>query len=483
MYIKKIISILLCLLLAVFPAVMSGCNNAEAEQQPTEAPTEKPAQAPVVEAPSIDLEKLEQILTEGEDRVEVVRLITDVKIGTKLAAEHLITALTDKDNIPENAITDYNAVIGKYVTKDLSAGSYFFNDSISLAEVDYVPEQTTPDSDEARRLGYLVITDYVDVDAADDLAPAINKVIMDNPHSTIFFPDGIYPISEPICTPADPNKSVSLYLANYAIIKANSDWDSEEAMVRLGGVEPYNSIYINGSNYYMYGGIVDGSGIANGVSIDSGRETSVRFVSIKNTPIGLHIKHGANSGSSDADIDTVNIVGTNGIDSIGLLIEGYDNTISNMRIAKVQIGVKIVGGGNLMRNLHPLQTSGDMKYDYKDSIGFWDLSGSNFMDFCYSDNFAVGFRFGSNCRTVFDSCFCFWYSSNGNKQIGFQSDGQFNAVIVNSRVSLKSDCTDTAYLKVGQSGGCGAIEYPLCNDNNMTDLTYRDYLKSSVIQY
>ena len=105
------------------------------------------------------------------------------------------------------------------------------------------------------------------------------------------------------------------------------------------------------------------------------------------------------------------------------------------------------------------------------------------MDFCYSDNFAVGFRFGSNCRTVFDSCFCFWYSSNGNKQIGFQSDGQFNAIIVNSRVSLRSDCSDTAYLKVGQSGGYGAIEYPLCNDNNMTDLTYRDYLKSSVIQY
>ena len=483
MFTQRIISILLCLVVAVLPLTLTACNGGEDNAPTDSAPTEKPTEQTQVVAPSIDLEKLEQIFAQNDDgRVEVVRLITDVKIGTKLSAEHLITTLMDKDNVPENAITDYTAVIGKYVTGDLKAGAYFFNDSISLVEVDYVPEQTTPDEDEARSLGYLVITDYVDLDAADDLAPAINQVILDNPNRTIFFPDGTYTISQPICTPADPVKSVSLYLSNYAVIKANEDWDSEEAMVRLGGVYPYNSIYINGSNYYMYGGIVDGSDIANGVSIDSGRETSVRFVSIKNTPIGLHIKHGANGGSSDSDIDTVNIVGTNGIDSIGVLVEGYDNTISNMRIASVQIGVKLIGGGNLLRNLHPLQTGG-MKYDYKDSIGFWDLSGSNFMDFCYSDNFAVGFRFGSNCRTVFDSCFCYWYSSSGDKQIGFQSDGQFNAIIMNTRVSLRSDCNDTAYLKVGESGGFGCIEYPLCNDNNMTDKTYRDYLKSSVIQY
>ena len=484
MYTKNIISILICLTLAVLPLALIGCNNNE-ESKPTEpASSEKPAETVIVEAPSIDLEKLDQIFAQNDsDKIEVVRLISDVKIGTKLSAEHLITTLMDKANIPENALTDYNAVIGKYVTADMKAGAYFFADSISLAEVDYVPEQTTPDAEEARSLGYLVITDYVDVEAADDLAPAINKVIIDNPHSTIFFPDGTYTISEPICTPADPNKSVSLYLANYATIKANSDWDSEEAMIRLGGVDPYNSIYINGSNYYMYGGIVDGSGIANGVSIDSGRETSVRFVSIKNTPIGLHIKHGANGGSSDSDIDTVNIVGTNGIDSIGVLVEGYDNTISNMRIANVQIGVKLIGGGNLLRNLHPLQTQGGMKYDYKDTIGFWDISGSNFMDFCYSDNFAVGFRFGSNCRTVYDSCFCFWYSSNGDKQIGFQSDGQFNAIIMSSRVSVRSDCNDTAYLKVGEAGGFGCIEYPLCNDNYLKDKTYKDYLKSDVIHY
>lgn len=39
---------------------------------------------------------------------------------------------------------------------------------------------------------------------------------------------------------------------------------------------------------------------------------------------------------------------------IGLLIEGFDNTFTNMRIAGFEIGVKLTGSGNFLRNLHPL---------------------------------------------------------------------------------------------------------------------------------
>ena len=37
----------------------------------------------------------------------------------------------------------------------------------------------------------------------------------------------------------------------------------------------------------IFGGIIDGSGVANGISIDSGRETCIHHVSIKNTKIGI----------------------------------------------------------------------------------------------------------------------------------------------------------------------------------------------------
>ena len=123
-----------------------------------------------------------------------------------------------------------------------------------------------------------------------------------------------------IATPANPDHAVSLQLSNFAVIKAMECWDSEEALICLGAAEPFNTIHTNGSNYYLSGGIIDGNNVANGVSIDSGRETRVENVSIKHTKIGLHVKYGANSGSSDADILNVNIVGRGTVDSIGYLV-------------------------------------------------------------------------------------------------------------------------------------------------------------------
>ena len=155
---------------------------------------------------------------------------------------------------------------------------------------------------------YVNVLDYMDANTGEDLSDAIQKVILDNPKRVIFFPDGEYLISKPICTPANPEHAVSLRLSNFAIIKAMESWDSEEAMIRLGAAEPFNTIHVNGSNYYLSGGVIDGNYLANGVSIDSGRETRVENVSIKHTKVGLHVKWGANTGSSDADICNVNIV-------------------------------------------------------------------------------------------------------------------------------------------------------------------------------
>ncbi|MBQ9691825.1 MAG: hypothetical protein IJV70_01550, partial [Clostridia bacterium] len=193
---------------------------------------------------------------------------------------------------------------------------------------------------------YIMVTDYITADGKTDVSDAIQKIIDDFPNRTIFFPDGTYLISKPICTPADPSKSVDLQLSNYAVIKASSDWSSDEAMIRLGGKDPFNNIRMNGSNYSLTGGIIDGSGVAKGVSIDSGRETAVRRVSIKHVQVGLHIKWGANSGSSDADISEVHIVGNNKQDSIGVIVEGYDNTFTDMRITGVFIGMDLRVGGN-----------------------------------------------------------------------------------------------------------------------------------------
>ena len=158
--------------------------------------------------------------------------------------------------------------------------------------------------------GYIVVTDTIAANSGEDVADKIQALIDANPNRTIFFPDGEYLVSKPIYTPAEPRKSVSLEMSDFAVIKAIGDWTYGEVIVQLGGKDPANDTHTPGSNYSLEGGIIDGNGVANGISINSGRETAVRDTSIKNTVVGLHIMHGANNSSSDADITGINIIGT-----------------------------------------------------------------------------------------------------------------------------------------------------------------------------
>ena len=312
----------------------------------------------------------------------------------------------------------------------------------------------------------------------EDLADKIQAVIDANPNTTLFFPDGEYLVSKPIKTSAKYDESVSLWLANYAEIKATSTWSggSTDAIIMLGARNPYNTIYKPGSNYLLEGGIINGNGKANGVSVDSGRETRIENVSIKNTVIGLHIKYGANSGSSDADVSNVNIVCNSRKNTIGVLVEGYDNTFQNMRISGAQIGVYAKSGGNFFRDIHPL--IGDMSL-YSGSIGFY-VEGGSWFDVCYADNFETGFKVGSSSST-FTNCYVFWYYKNGTtpkitKEIGFHFPDKFNSTIKDTIVSFKNeDNVDNAYIRVGVSGGSGVIYNPRVSSKN-DDNTYLNYL-------
>ena len=105
--------------------------------------------------------------------------------------------------------------------------------------------------------GYVIVTEHIKANSGKDISDALQKIIDNNPNRTIYFPDGVYIISKPIVTPAEPTKSVALELSNYAIIRASEDWANEEAMIRLGGKDAANNIGVAGSNYYLDGGIID----------------------------------------------------------------------------------------------------------------------------------------------------------------------------------------------------------------------------------
>ena len=333
--------------------------------------------------------------------------------------------------------------------------------------------------------GYVIVTDYIEVNTGKDVSDELQKIILDNPHKTIFFPDGEYVIAKPICTPANPVNAVSLMLSNFATIKAAEGWDSEEAMIRLGAAEPYNDININGSNYALTGGIIDGNGVANGVSIDSGRETRIEKLSIKHTFIGLRIKYGANNGSSDADIMDVNIVGNNKLGSIGVLVEGHDNSFTNMRIASVQIGFKILESSQFLRNIHPLYIfAGELNSEsaYRDGCAFWDNTPFHtWYNNCYSDQFATGFRMRSGARHIYADCYSMWYTNRGDLERAFYADGVFNSVLRNCVVKFHPKATETIYLADTQEGGTGIIHDPMIDGGKAIDNTYKKYLRGDIL--
>jgi len=312
------------------------------------------------------------------------------------------------------------------------------------------------DSLELYRNGYVVATDFMPADGTQDVSDAIQRLIDENPNRTIYFPDGKYTLGKPVLTPAHPEKSVALRLSNYAVLQASDDWGSDEALVRLGASHPANDIRTIGSNYSFIGGIIDGRGKAKGISIDGGRETMIRDVSIKHARIGLHIKTGANNRSSDADVYSVNIIGAGTRDSIGVLIEGFDNTLSNMRIADVQYGVVLRSSGNMLRSIHPLYTCS--YEDYENSCGFSDYSGNNWYDFCYSDHFGIGFRTADGISSTYHNCFCFWYAARGASQTAFRADAQFNCIVENMKIGFHPNSDKNCILSEAIPGGAGLFE-------------------------
>ncbi len=316
----------------------------------------------------------------------------------------------------------------------------------------------------AKDLGYVVVTDYVKANTGEDLADALQNIIDSNPRRTIYFPDGVYTISKPLCTSSDAQYAVSLSLSNFAIIKAAENWSSDEAMIRLGALNKKFTIWETGTNYFLAGGCIDGSGIAKGVSIDGGRETCIRNLSIKFVTQGLNIKYNKEYGSNDADIENVHIVGMNLPGSIGVICDGFDNTLSDMRVAGFEVGIKLGGAGNFLRYLHNLYIY-DQKYDYKDSIGFWDVSGGNWYDVCYPDNFAVGFRTSGHTMSTYTDCYAYWYSNRGDKQVGFMCDGKFNSLVRSYRVDLRGDVNDRSFFKCAEAGGGGAFDHPMFDIN------------------
>ena len=176
-------------------------------------------------------------------------------------------------------------------------------------------------------------------------------------------------------------------------------------------------------------------------------------------------------------------------DTIGVLVEGSYNTIQNMRICDIHIGIKLTDSKNILRNLHPLYTP---QTQSNESCSFWDeTTEGNFYDYCYSDQFATAFRLADGNASVLNGCFAFWYSDNTTRHWGIHAQGKFNALVRATRVDMCDDGKnainpDNAYLVVDDTtkSGIGKVIDPVSGGTNPYNGTFilnvvdsRDVLK------
>ena len=335
--------------------------------------------------------------------VKVVVATKDIAKGRMITDQNLKLITVKNENLPTNYISDPSKVVGKYAKVDIFENEYIFNELLSSEKVlmtnsDILVKPLRECTDD-----YLVVTDYIFADSGKDVTGALQELIDKNPNRTIYFPDGEYLISSPIFTSATGRGSVSLQLSDGAVIKAMKTWKSAKygdgntinALICSGGAAPVNDIVSVGSYYSIKGGVLDGSGKADGIELVSGRETLVRNICLRDVKKGIIVGKGANNGSSDMDFEDITIYGTGRVESVGISITGFDNTFTNIRIYNVSKAISEGSGGNLFKNIYAYNDMDKLDV-YTSTVAF--AMSSPWMSQCYAENFSVAYSVGSGAE-------------------------------------------------------------------------------------
>lgn len=379
--------------------------------------------------------------TEAPKTIEVPILAADVEFGKKITSDKITTKTISSKAVSETMVTSVDDVVGKYATVALYKGDFVYKGKLATKR----PTNALDVSEiEKTRNKFIDVSQFITPNSGLDVYEALQKLIDNNTHRTIYFPDGEYLISKPLKTSAAAASSTSFYLADNAVIKASSDWKGgNDALIKMGGARSENDITTPGSNYYFIGGILDGNGKAKGLSLDSGRESLVSKVKIINATVGIHIPEGVNNKSSDMDIEDIDIIGCGG-ESKGIVAVGVDNNFTDIRISNVRVGVEN-GGGNFFRGV---SVRLDKNPSYEGTIAF-STSGASWFYSCSSENMQTGFvtTGGNSSSAPLIKDFSIRWTEAKGDQIAFEGRDGFSAKCSNGIIDFFDETTNNMILK------------------------------------
>ena len=410
-------------------------------------------------------------VTDEPKTIEVPVFAEDIEFGKRITSDKVTTITISKNAVSSTMVTSVDEVVGKYALVPLYKGDFAYTSKLAKRR----PTNSLDVSEiEKTRNKFIDVSQFIAPNSGLDVYEALQKLIDNNTHRTIYFPDGEYLISKPLKTSAAGASSTSFYLSDNAIIKASDDWKGgNDALIQMGGAQAYNDITIVGSNYYFIGGILDGNGKAKGISLESGRESLVSKVKIINATVGIYVPDGVNNKSSDMDIEDIDIIGCGG-NSKGIVAIGLDNNFTDIRISNVKVGVEN-SRGNFFRGISVRLDANDLKTTAYDGTIAFANSGVSWFYSCSSENMQTGFYFSGSSTPVVKDFSIRWTEARGD-QIAFYGVNAFNAICSNGIIDFFDDTTNNSIIKTNGAKNGSLLDViadtELCDEDDYKRVFY-----------
>lgn len=389
-------------------------------------------------------EEINNKLDEMAEGGELAGIIAQFLELAPVFAYKTISDLSSADNLSNGCVA---RVVGNTNAKD-GNGAYYLVRTKTGAD--------TPDGKNLVAIGDTLVGErvggysdsYIDVklngakgDGTTDDYAVLQDLIDNNPLCTLYFPEGTYMISETLVTPATNSDKVFFKLDENAIIKATSDFTGD-FVIDFGGSGTANGFGNSFNKTGIVGGKIDGNGVSGGILVENIHCAILKDLNIVNTvKNGIQIDPSDNS-SSDADLNNIYIFGAE--DDVegrtAIVLNGYDNTLTNIRTCGYHVGVEINSGGNILTNIHPL-FGYDNSNTYSTTVGFKINGNDNIFDKCYSDNFSTAFYFVGEKSNQFSNIYIMFFSSGVSDQhIAFRCTTE---ALVSKMTNVKITYPDT----------------------------------------
>ncbi len=204
----------------------------------------------------------------------------------------------------------------------------------------------------------------------------LNRLVVDSYGKTLYFPAGVYNLTEPIVLPFDYTKNVNIIFDKNALIKTDIQL---EALLKVG----YTEMSTPDRGYrrfsFIEGGKFDCSLVDNGIMVNGLKQlVSLKDISLfkgRKTHIHIHVTDDfKGTGSSDTKIDNITIQGISSNEEVyGIYIDHSccDIKISNTFIYGTKYAIYTKSAGHFLNNIHILAqvTTGGLNRGTENFIG------------------------------------------------------------------------------------------------------------------